>query len=382
MTENLDSNGGGGAEKRRSTRVMHSASITVKGTDTLGQPFRESTKTVMVNCNGCQYQGIRYPAPSSSIMLEVRHRNPRRPPRVVPARVIWVRRPQAYRALYHVGIEFEVAGNVWDIDLPPADWFPCAEDEELVIPVASEENIAHPNQFVLSASVADVEHSGRASEASADASILSARSTGTLLLPEEQRPVVAAGEDSMASQADRSASIMEMVRMFTAEAVAGEIVRIREFIDAELRGAIDKAFERLSERIASAPSMRQAVPESSISETKVSEVADQISEESELRGSSEPGRMQPERNSPDCQSAACGETRSKNAEDHFLKYQNRAAQHPHKNLRLGSTPRFNPRATHGILAASAVSVAQLVEHRSVAPRVAGSNPVAHPNFFN
>src|SRR5271168_2488732 len=28
---------------------------------------------------------------------------------------------------------------------------------------------------------------------------------------------------------------------------------------------------------------------------------------------------------------------------------------------------------------SAVSVAQLVEHRSVAPRVAGSNPVAHPN---
>jgi hypothetical protein len=29
-----------------------------------------------------------------------------------------------------------------------------------------------------------------------------------------------------------------------------------------------------------------------------------------------------------------------------------------------------------------VSVAQLVEHRSVAPRVAGSNPVAHPNSFN
>ena len=26
-----------------------------------------------------------------------------------------------------------------------------------------------------------------------------------------------------------------------------------------------------------------------------------------------------------------------------------------------------------------VSVAQLVEHRSVAPRVVGSNPIAHPN---
>ena len=31
---------------------------------------------------------------------------------------------------------------------------------------------------------------------------------------------------------------------------------------------------------------------------------------------------------------------------------------------------------------SLVSVAQLVEHRSVAPRVAGSNPVAHPNSFS
>jgi hypothetical protein len=279
VAENLDSNGGG-AEKRRSTRVMHSASITVKGTDSLGQPFRESTKTVMVNCYGCQYQGIRYPAPSSSIMLEVRHPNPRRPPRVVPARVIWVRRPQAYRALYHVGIEFEVAGNVWDIALPPADWFPCPEDEELVIPVASEENIAHPNQFVLSASVADIEHSGRASAAEADASILSARTTQTLLMPEE-RPVVAAHEDSIASQADRSASIMEMVRMFTAEAVAGEIVRIREFIDAELRGAIDKAFVRLSERIASASEVRQAVLESRASEGKMSEASGQISEDSE-----------------------------------------------------------------------------------------------------
>ena len=84
----------------------------------------------------------------------------------------------------------------------------------------------------------------------------------------------------MASQADRSASIMEMVRMFTAEAVAGEIVRIREFIDAELRVAIDKAFDRLGEQIASAPKARLTVPESP--EMKVSETSGQISKDSEL----------------------------------------------------------------------------------------------------
>ncbi len=281
MTENLDSNGGG-AEKRRSTRVLHSASITVKGTDALGQPFRESTKTVMVNCYGCQYQGIRYPAPNSSIMLEVRHENPRQPPRVVPARVIWVRRPQAYRTFYHVGIEFEVPGNVWGIALPPEDWFPSPEDEDLVIPVSSEENIAHPNQFVLSASVADAENSVRTSEAPANAPVSSGRAIETLLLPDEQ-PVVAARTDSLSTPVDGSASIMEMVRMFTAEAIAGEIARIRGFIDAELQGAIDKAFDHLSDRILAASTAREAVPETPASGGKGSEASDQTSEESELR---------------------------------------------------------------------------------------------------
>ena len=280
MAENLDSNGGG-AEKRRSTRVMHSASITIKGTDTLGQFFRESTKTVMVNCYGCQYQGIRYPAPNSSIMLEVSRGDRRGLPRVVPARVIWVRRPQAYRTLYHVGIEFEVPGNVWDIALPPADWFPCPEDEELVIPVASEESIAHPNQFVLSASVADVKNSRLASEEPANAPVSSARATETLLLPEE-RPVAPAQMNSAADTADGSASIMEMVKMFTAEAVAEEIVRIREFIDAELQTAIHKAFDRLSDRIqASAASGYATTVNPGVSEI-LSETAGQISGASDL----------------------------------------------------------------------------------------------------
>ena len=279
MAENLDSNGGG-AEKRRSTRVMHSASITIKGTDTLGQSFRESTKTVMVNCYGCQYQGIRYPAANSSIMLEVRHGDPRRLPRVVPARVIWVRRPQAYRTLYHVGIEFEVPGNVWDIALPPADWFPCPEDEELVIPVSSEENIAHPNQFVLSASVADVKNSGRSSDEPANALVSSACATATLLLPEE-RSVVAAQANSAANTADGSASIMEMVKMFTAEAVAQEIVRIREFIDAELQTAIHKAFDRLSDRVQAPPAPRHATTENPATSKTLSDTG-QISGPSEL----------------------------------------------------------------------------------------------------
>ena len=151
-----------------------------------------------------------------------------------------------------------------------------------MIPVSSEENIAHPNQFVLSASVADVKNSGRSSDEPANALVSSACATETLLLPEE-RPVVAAQANSAANTADGSASIMEMVKMFTAEAVAQEIVRIREFIDAELQTAIHKAFDRLSDRIQTPSVPRHATMENpATSETLRAHTAGQISGPSEL----------------------------------------------------------------------------------------------------
>ena len=70
--------------------------------------------------------------------------------------------------------------------------------------------------------------------------------------------------------------------MLTAEAVAKEIVRIREFIDAELQGAVDKAVDRLSDRITASSELRKAVLESPISEGKLSEASDQMTDQSEL----------------------------------------------------------------------------------------------------
>ncbi len=150
-----------------------------------------------------------------------------------------------------------------------------------MIPVSSEENIAHPNQFVLSASVADVKNSGRSSDEPANALISSACATETLSLPEE-RPVVAAQVNSAANTLDGSASIMEMVKMFTAEAVAQEIVRIREFIDAELQTAIHKAFDRLSDRIQAPAAPRHATTDNPTTSDTLSDTAGQISGSSKL----------------------------------------------------------------------------------------------------
>ncbi len=119
-----------GAEKRRSTRIIKSVPITVIGTDALGQEFREATNTVMINCYGCKYQTVHYAPKTTVITVEVHRANRRLPPRTVRGRVIWVQRPRNYLDVYHIGLEFEVPGNIWGLPAPPADWFPFPGEED------------------------------------------------------------------------------------------------------------------------------------------------------------------------------------------------------------------------------------------------------------
>ena len=59
MVESVPSNDAG-TQKRRSTRIVQAIPINVAGVDALGQPFKERTTTVMVNCHGCKYQSKHY----------------------------------------------------------------------------------------------------------------------------------------------------------------------------------------------------------------------------------------------------------------------------------------------------------------------------------
>src|SRR5450755_516524 len=161
---------------------MHTSAIVVKGTDALGREFRELTKTVMVNCYGCQYQSAHYPAPNSAVTLEIHRAALPRSPRVAPARVIWVQRPKSYRPLYYVGVELEAAGNVWDIEMPPEDWFPCAEDEDLEVPVSIEENISVPQLFAVPAALAELENPECAAEMRTNLANTASQLTETILL--------------------------------------------------------------------------------------------------------------------------------------------------------------------------------------------------------
>jgi len=101
--------------------------ITVTGVDALGQPFKERTTTVMVNCHGCKYQSKHYVPKNSIVTLEV-PRPEAGQKRTTQGRVVWVQRPRTVRELFQIGLEFEVAGNVWGIAFPPEDWVTSLDD--------------------------------------------------------------------------------------------------------------------------------------------------------------------------------------------------------------------------------------------------------------
>ena len=110
-----------GTKKRRSTRIVQAIPISVSGTDALGQPFKERTSTVMVNCHGCKYQSKHYVPKHSLVVLEI-PRSDASTPHIVSARVIWVQRPRTLRELFQIGVEFDASGNLWGIAFPPEDW--------------------------------------------------------------------------------------------------------------------------------------------------------------------------------------------------------------------------------------------------------------------
>ena len=98
-------------QKRRSTRIVQAVPITVSGTDALGQPFKERTTTVMVNCHGCKYQSKHYVPKNSLVNLEVPRLEAGAKARQIQGRVVWVQRPRTVRELFRSGSSLITRGT-------------------------------------------------------------------------------------------------------------------------------------------------------------------------------------------------------------------------------------------------------------------------------
>ena len=129
----MSNTGKDGVDKRRSTRLTLALPIKVIGCDALQEPFAELTRTVMVSCHGCRYMSRNYVPKGSVVTLEVPRGNLNDPPREVTAKVVYIQRPKGTHEMLHIGLSLDTPGNVWDIPMPPDDWFPPPGEPAFVL---------------------------------------------------------------------------------------------------------------------------------------------------------------------------------------------------------------------------------------------------------
>jgi hypothetical protein len=257
VVESVPSNDAG-TQKRRSTRIVQAVPINVAGVDALGQPFKERTTTVMVNCHGCKYQSKHYVPKNSTITLEIPRTEPALPPRTVKGRVVWVQRPKVVRELFQIGLEFETAGNVWGIAFPPDDWFPCAEYETGAVFTASPASgAAKP-----AAPAAPVPITPEKAEPSARIPAPAATSLGppAEAAPDNKIHVVPAPAQTAETHLANAQQMAKMVaeakdtldktlRRDAQSAINEEMTFVRQQLDTQLHEAVEHAIKVSMERV-------------------------------------------------------------------------------------------------------------------------------------
>jgi hypothetical protein len=274
--------------KRRSTRVVQAIPLTVAGVDALGQPFKERTSTIVINCHGCRYQSKHYVPKNSQVTLEIPRPEPDKSLRVVHGRVVWVQRPRTVRELFQIGAEFRVPGNVWGIAFPPEDWFaapeellddaptakegsaaavpselwkegaPAPESKIRVVPGAAQPEMSlamvHQMARLLAESKQDLQ---RMTQEGVAAEIHATREQLEVQLREIVERAVQAAVPKAAEQAVQQAvqqrqAVQEADLLSISAAVADEVREARRHLDAQLQATLERALEAAVPRVAEA----------------------------------------------------------------------------------------------------------------------------------
>lgn len=228
------------AGKRRSTRIVQAIPVTVTGVDALGQPFRERTSTLIVNCHGFKYQSKHYVLKGTWLELEVLHPKADEPARKVRGQVTFVQRPRTAKELFQVGVEMDTPGNVWGIAFPPDDWMPFPEEGAEAAAPPAKAPAAPAAPAVVSPPIIS-------------APVISApqaipRDTQLRAVP----PVAAADLSGSANQqvarmlAGAQEQIQHMAREAGAAAVSREAASLLRDLNIQLKMAAEKAVEQAS----------------------------------------------------------------------------------------------------------------------------------------
>ena len=121
----MSSNQVANAPKRRSSRISKAIMLAVQSVDASRAPYREEVTTGSINCHGCTYKMRHEPRPGDIVVLDTGSGSTGHSGFPSRARVKSIQRLNTPNdPTYNVGVELEIAGNIWGISSPPADWFP------------------------------------------------------------------------------------------------------------------------------------------------------------------------------------------------------------------------------------------------------------------
>src|ERR1700747_1804662 len=97
--------------------------LAVQSVDSSRASNREEVTTGSISCHGCAYKMRHEPRPGDIVVLDTGSTGHSGFP--TRARVKSIQRLNTPNdPTYNVGVEIEIAGNIWGISSPPADWFP------------------------------------------------------------------------------------------------------------------------------------------------------------------------------------------------------------------------------------------------------------------
>ena len=113
-------------QKRRSSRIIMAIPVSVSGLDASQEPYREEVTTGRISAHGCSCQLKHKVLPGEVVVLGIGQPDDGFSEFSSRARVISTQRlASGQEPAYDVGVELEIAGNIWGIASPPEDWLPA-----------------------------------------------------------------------------------------------------------------------------------------------------------------------------------------------------------------------------------------------------------------
>jgi hypothetical protein len=112
------------AQKRRSTRIDQAIPLVVQGVGAMREPYQEQVSTLSISCHGCTYQSKHEVIQGETVYLDIKLPSNGSVGCSSRARVKWAQKIAAKERAFQIAVELEIAGNIWGVASPPADWFP------------------------------------------------------------------------------------------------------------------------------------------------------------------------------------------------------------------------------------------------------------------